>query len=66
MSVFFFAGKWNLLCEGVEETAPSYLEEERPVGKIQVRKLYAPSGSKHTCELSLFFQMLHRVLCIKG
>ncbi|KAK2523629.1 hypothetical protein Q9233_009969 [Columba guinea] len=28
-------GKWILLFEGVEETVPSYREEERPVGNIQ-------------------------------
>lgn len=29
-------GKWILLCEGVEEEGPSYREEEKPVGNIQI------------------------------
>lgn len=60
------AGKWILLCEGVEETIPSYWEEERPVGNIQVGKLCVSASSKHTCGPSFFFQTLCRVWCLNG
>ncbi|GAB0192334.1 hypothetical protein GRJ2_001698700 [Grus japonensis] len=43
-------GKWILLCEGIEETVPSYREEERPVGNIQVPYCLTPGGtSAHLC-----------------